>query len=403
MLVQPCYPYDQYGSGNEILLLNKLSDGFSTTDQNVSGVSRDVLKTGTAVLAGTERQSLNMLNRINEGFINNDQHVSDVSRDVLKTGNMVLQGAERQALSVLTSVERNGNDSRSAIERNGNDTRMSVERTGHDTRSAVERNASDLATRVERNGGDSRMVTVTTAGDTRTAVGDSRSLIQNTIADAKGYLADSIAATLASVERNSAEGRSTTYEQSAEGRMQNSDNFSAVRDLVAKEAADQTLASSLNFANVQRDVAHIGTANALAAKDIQIQSLQIKSDNLLFAAQNASIARQDTLAGTERLAHRIASSEMEAFKNKELLALQLGRAELEQCRSESRILSKLAECCCEIKEKVDERATVTDLLIKDNETSRLKDELLWARLRRREGYDHGHGHGGHGHHDGDRR
>jgi hypothetical protein len=232
------------------------------------------------------------------------------------------------------------------------------------------------------------------------AVADSRSLIQNSISDAKASLSDNVAATLASVERNSAEGRATTYEQSAEGRMQNSDNFAAVRDLIAKEAADSTLNSNLNFANVQRDVAHIGTANALAAKDIQIQSLQIKSDNLLFAAQNASVARQDTLAGTERLAHRIASSEMEAFKNKELLALQLGRAELEQCRSESRILSKLAECCCEIKEKVDERATVTDLLIKDNETSRLKDELLWARLRRRDGYDHGHGHGGHGHHDG---
>lgn len=345
MLVQPAYPYEQYPSTNEILLLNKMADGFSTSDQNLSGVAKDVLK----------------------------------------TGNMVLQGAERQSLNVLTAVERNGND-----------TRMSVERNGHDTRSAVERNASDLATRVERNGGDGRMVTVTTAGDTRMAVADSRSLIQNTISDAKGTLADNIAATLASVERNSAEGRATTYEQSSEGRMQNSANFAAVRDLVSKEASDITLSSSLNFANVSKEITQTGTANALAAKDIQIQSLQIKSDQLLFAAQNASVARQDTLAGTERLAHRIASSEMEAFKNKELLALQLGRAELEQCRSESRILSKLAECCCEIKEKVDERATVTDLLIKDNEQSRLKDELLWARLRdvRRRDYDHGHHHDG---------
>jgi hypothetical protein len=326
-----CYPYDQY---SEILLLNKLSDGFANTDQNISGVSKDVLQTGTAVLAGAERQSLNML---------------------------------------------------TAIERNGNDTRMSVERNGHDTRSAVDRVGADIGTRVERNGGDGRMVTVQTAGDIRMAVADSRSLIQNSIGDAKTTLADNIAATLASVERNSAEGRATTYEQSAEGRIQNSDNFATVRDLIAKEASDITLNSNLNFANVAKDIQVSGTANAIAAKDIQIQALQVKSDNLLFAAQNAANARHDTLASTERLAHRISSSEMEAFKNKELLALQLGRAELEQARSESRILSKMADCCCEIKEKVDERATVTDLLIKDNETSRLKDELLWARLRR-----HGH-------------
>jgi len=342
MFAQPCYPYESYPNSNEILLLNKLSDGFATTDQNISGVSKDVLQTGTAVLAGAERQSLNVL---------------------------------------------------TAVERNGNDTRMSVERNGHDTRSSIDRVGADVSTRVERNGGDGRMVTVQTAGDVRMAIADSRSLIQNSIGDAKTTLSDNIAATLASVERNSAEGRATTYEQSSEGRIQNSSNFAAVRDLVSKEASDITLNSNLNFANVSKDIQETGTANALAAKDIQIQQLQIKSDNLLFAAQNAASARHDTLASTERLAHRISSSEMEAFKNKELLALQLGRAELEQARSESRILSKMAECCCEIKEKVDERATVTDLLIKDNEQSRLKDELLWARLRDVRHRDHGYGRG----------
>lgn len=343
MLVQP-YPYEQFSSGNEILLLNKLSEGFATSDQNISGVSKDVLQTGTAVLAGAERQSLN----------------------------------------VLTAVERNGNDTRMAVERNGSDSRASVDRVG-----------ADLSTRVERNGGDGRMVTVTTAGDTRMAVADSRSLIQAAVSEAKSTLADNIAATLAAVERNSAESRATTYEQSSEGRIQNSGNFAAVKDLISKEASDITLAASLGFTNVAKDVQATGTANALAAKDIQIQSLQIKSDQLLFAAQNASVARHDLLAGTERLAHRIASSEMESFKNKELLSLQLGRAELEQARSESRILSKMAECCCEIKEKVDERATVTDLLVKDNETSRLKDELLWARLRRRDrSSSRGRGEGG---------
>jgi hypothetical protein len=72
------------------------------------------------------------------------------------------------------------------------------------------------------------------------------------------------------------------------------------------------------------------------------------------------------------------------------LAMQLKEAELEALKTEQRLSKQMAECCCEIKEKVDmnscaikekidTRATITDVLIKDNETSRLKDDLYYSR------------------------
>ena len=78
------------------------------------------------------------------------------------------------------------------------------------------------------------------------------------------------------------------------------------------------------------------------------------------------------------------------FQVKSDLAMQLKEAELEALKTEQRLSKHLAECCCEIKEKVDmnacsikekvdARATITDVLIKDTDASRLKDELYYAR------------------------
>ena len=55
-----------------------------------------------------------------------------------------------------------------------------------------------------------------------------------------------------------------------------------------------------------------------------------------------------------------ASIQLEAFKHKESLARQL------------------AECCCELKEKIDHRSNETNLLIREVDTQRVRDELIKA-------------------------
>lgn len=295
---------------------------------------------------------MSLYDKITGGFAQTDANVSNLGKELL-----------RSQADILVGVERNG---------------------------LVTNNA------VERNGGDTRATVIQQSGIVAASVADSRSLIQNSVSDAKAYLTQNDQAILSAVERNASENRATTYTQASEGRIQSSNNFAAVRDLVAKEAASTNLNTSLQTSGLESSVQGVGTANAIAAKDIQILSLQNKSDMLMAQCQASANARLDTLSGTERVLSRVAAAELESFKQKEFLSAQICRSELEQVKSTAALLSKMQDCCCEVKGRIDERALETGLLIKANEESRLKDQILSLRVGRRGGWDddYGYGHGG---------
>ena len=398
MATAPSVPMYPMNNGSDLLVVSKMADGFAMTNQNISGVNTEICEATAAVLAGAERQSLNILN-----------------------------STERNGSDIRLAVERNGSDTRQAVERNGVSSVLSTERNGADTRSTVERNGANGMISTERNGGDTRQTVVQQASDIRNSVGDSRSLIQNSIRDATQLVSDKAAETLASVERNASENRATTYTQSAEGRIQTSANFALLQQSVSNECND-----------IETAVASTGTANALAAKDIQIQQLHVKADLAMQAAQNAANTRLDTYQSTKSVQEQLCRSELEAFKlkeslaaqltaqtsglhvavkeselesykhkealaaqmtlqtsaiqaavkgsefeaykHKEALSLQLQRAEIEALKAEARTAKALAECCCEIKEKVDTRASMTELLIKKEVENKLRDDNIVARL-----------------------
>ena len=362
----PMYPMS---NGTDLLVLSKMADGFAMTNQNLSGVNNEICQATASVLAGTERQSLNILN-----------------------------ATERNGSDIRLAVERNGSDTRQSVERNGVNGVLATERNGADTRTSVERNGASGMLTTERNGGDTRQTVVQQASDLRQVIGDSRSILQNSIRDTSQVVGDKAAETLASVERNASENRATVYTQSAEGRIQSAANFAQVQ---------QSIASASN--EIENAVTASGTANALAAKDIQIQQLVVKADLALQAANNAASARLDTYSGIKSVQEQLCRSELESFKQKEALAaqmtaqtsglhaavkeseleaykhkeslsLQLQRAEVEALKAEARTAKALAECCCEIKEKVDSRATMTELLIKKEYEDKLRDDNIVARL-----------------------
>lgn len=398
-------PVYQMNNGSDLLFLSKMADGFAMTNQNIAGVGTEICQATASVLAGTERQSLNVLN-----------------------------ATERNGSDVRLAVERNGADDRSAIERNGANATFVTERNGGDTRQVVLQQASDVKTNVA----DSRSLIQNTIRDstqllaqnqmtTLGAIGDSRSLIQNSVRDSTQVVSDKAAETLASVERNASEGRATTYTQSAEGRIQASAAFANVHGEMNR------IGNELE-GSISETAAHA----AMAAKDIQIQNLVVKADLALQASNNAANARMDTYQGTksvqeqlcrseleayklkEALAaqvtiqtnsiqHSIKNSELEAYKHKEELAkqvtaqtaalqdslkhveleaykhkeqlsIQLQRAEVEALKAEARTAKALAECCCEIKEKVSARGSETDMLIKREVENKLRDDNIVARL-----------------------
>ena len=392
-------------SGSDILVLSKMADGFAMTNQNISGLGTELCQATASVLAGTERQSLNILN-----------------------------ATERNGSDIRLAVERNGADDRSAVERNGANGMLTTERNGGDTRQVLVQQAGDVKSSVadartllQNSVRDSTQLLTQNQIATLNSIGDSRSLIQNSIRDTAQVVTDKAAETLASVERNSSENRATTYTQAAEGRIQSSANFASVNELINKNTNEL-----LGVVNT------VGTNNALAAKDIQIQNLSVKADLALQASNNAANARMDTYQGTksvqeqlcrseleayklkealaaqltiqtnaiqhsiknseleayklkEALAAQVTAqtaalqdsvkhSELEAFKHKEFLSLQMQRAEVEALKAEARQSKQLAECCCEIKEKVDARGGETEMLIKREVENKLRDDNIVARL-----------------------
>ena len=401
----PSVPFVTANHGSDLLVLSKMADGFAMTNQNIAGVSTEICQATASVLAGTERQSLNNLNAV-----------------------------ERNGSDIRLAVERNGADDRSAIERNGSNNVFTTERNGGDTRQVVLQTNSDVKAAI----GDSRSLIQNSVRDstqlltqnqiqTLNAIGDSRSLIQNSVRDTSQVVSDKAAETLASVERNASENRATTYTQSAEGRIQSSQNFANLQSAVVREGA-----ANASFTQAA------AAANQLSAKDIQILNLNVKADLALQAAQNAANARLDTYqssksiqeqlcrseleayklkeslaaqmsaqtallqssvknseleayklkealaaqmtAQTGHLQESVKNSELEAYKHKEALSIQLQRAEVEALKAEARTMKAMADCCCEIKEKVDNRASVTDMLIKKEVEDRLRDDNIVARL-----------------------
>ena len=340
-------PYDTYRNSTDLLVLSKMADGFALTNQNIAGVSTEICSATASVLAGTERQSLNNLN---------------------------------------------------ATERNGSDIRLAVERNGNDTRTVVNGNGTASLVSIERNGGDTRQTVVQQAGDVKNAVGDSRSLIQNSVRDSTQVLTQQQSATLAAVERNASENRQTTTTEGATSRIQSAAQFANLAEDVSRVGYENTTA-----------VNAVGTANALAAKDIQIQGLAIKADLALQASNNAANARMDTYQGIKSVQEQLCrselesfklkealaaqmtaqatmlhaavkNSELEAYKNKEALSQQLHAAEVEAVKNAAAVSKQLSECCCEIKEKVGEAAAATEMLIKKQSEDKLRDDNIIARL-----------------------
>jgi hypothetical protein len=345
---------ERNGSDTRISVERTAANGMATTERN-GGDTRTALYQNTqGVLSSSERNGGDTRTAV---YQNGQGVLSSVERNGADTRASVYQGIQ----SVLSSSERNGGDTRtalyqqsqglsSAVERNGGDSRLAfqqgftqlgsaVERNGGETRGAVQQSGGQVASAVERNGGDTRTAisqaqgylssaTERNGGDTRAAVVDARSQIENHIGDTRALLRSDIMQTMNAVDRTA----------------------SAVAVQVAAGSRDQLL----------------------SAKDIQIQQLQVRGDMLQFVGTGFSQGRTDL------------------FQVKSDLAMQLKEAELEALKTEQRLSKQLAECCCEIKEKVDmnscaikekvdARATITDVLIKDTEASRLKDDLYFAR------------------------
>ena len=312
---------ERNGSDTRISVERTAANGMAATERNGGDTRSSVYQSGQGILASSERNGGDTRAAL---YQNSQGVLSAVERNGADTRASVYQGVQ----GILSSSERNGGDTRTALYQQGQGVLSSVERNGGETRSAVQQGYGQVASAVERNG-----------GETRTAV-----------SQAQGYIS-------AAVERNGGDTRAAVTlaggqisDHITDTRSQLRSDINQTMSAVERAAA----ATNVQISSAVRD-------QLLSAKDIQIQQLQVKGDLMQYNGTAFSQGRTDL------------------FQVKSDLAMQLKEAELEALKTEARLSKQMAECCCEIKEKVDARATITDILIKDTDASRLKDDLYYAR------------------------
>lgn len=240
--------------------------------------------------------------------------VSQASRDVFQTGCKLGEIIAESSHKILM------NDAAETAAIIADNQRVAFANKNHTdnvgvaTRNAVEYNGSLNLTSTERNSGEIRQNLERSAGDTRNII-----------------------------ERTSGEVRDKLYNNYAGIMLANKDNLLAEKDtqlLVERAGCDSREATLHVHRSLYKSEARLGLQ---AEKYHGVQRLDIcETENRL----------------QKQASDNYASVQLEALRN---------RVALER---------EMAQCCCELKERISNTADETQSLVRSNETARLRDALL---------------------------
>jgi hypothetical protein len=251
-------------------------------------------------------------------------------------------------------------------------TLAAVERNGGASVGASKDAYNGLLASIERNSGENRMTTITTDGASQSRLADVRRDITTNLNAMEGEV-------LATINKNHSDMITAVGNTAWETRQNQNTQYAALLSETQKASAAGALQNAQYYAS---NLLEGQKSTALLAK---------QQDNQF----SAMVSKQD---------NHFAALLLEQQKVKECLSLQLQEAKYEALKNKQELSKELAECCCEIKMKVDHRSQDVINTVDTLDRNRLRDDLTVANnennlLRALEYYeDHGNGYGrGRGH------
>jgi hypothetical protein len=265
-----------------------------------------------------------------------------------------------------------------------------------------------LAT-IEKVAGEGRLTTTIVDAASRQAANDSaRDVIRavdRTGADAIGTTKDSFATLLGTLERtagetrlNGAIGQGQTDVKLADVRhsvlndvnrvgseniasaMQ---NFNVLNKAVTDAAWENRTAVASGFQNIAEE--HLRTKFDLATQEANHYASQLLENqkNKEHLASHAAmqfaamISKTDGHAAclSKQMDNHYASILLEQQKSKELISRELAEAKYEALKNKMELSKEMGECCCEIKQKVDQRTQDVIGVVDTLDRNRLRDEV----------------------------
>ena len=294
---------------------------------------------------------------------------------------------ERVNSQLATAIERNGASGMNTIERTAGQVSSAVERTAGQVGSSVERNGGQIMAAVERVAGEGRLTTTIADAASRQAANDSARDILRAVdrvgVEAVGTTKDGFSSVLASVERNSGESRVQTLIAAGQTDAKlldvrhsilndvnrtgndiltsNTQNLNVLTKHVTDGAWEQRSAMAQGFQN-------LGEENLRTKHDLAQQASTYYASNLLEQQKSTALLanKQD---------NQFAALLLEQQKSKECLTLQLQEAKYEALKNKCDLSKEMAECCCEIKMKVDQRGQDVINTVDTLDRNRLRDEV----------------------------
>jgi hypothetical protein len=350
------------------------------------------------------------------------QEIAGVNKNIYDTIAANGIAIERTAANGMATTERVNNQLSTAVERTAGNGMATTERATGQVANAVERNAGQIMSAVERVAGEGRLTTTVSDAASRQAANDSARDILRAVdrigSDTIGNIKDTHTGLLGSIERNAGESRATTLSVNGQLSQTLTDVRHSILNDINRSGSDILSANQQNLNVLTKHVTDGAWENrsALASgfQNISEEYLRTKHDlaqqastyyasNLLENQKSTALLakQQDNqfAAMISKSDNHFAALLLEQQKVKECLTLQLQDAKYEALKNKQDLSKELAECCCEIKMKVDHRAQDVINTVDTLDRNRLRDDLTVANnennlLRALEYYDdHGNGRG----------
>jgi len=400
-----------------------------------SANSISIERTAAATQSGVERvntQLATAVERNGSNILSTTERVGgQVSTAVERNGANAMSSTERVGGQVGSAVERNGGTILAAIERNAGEgrltttvadaaSRQSANDSARDIMSAVERNGAasvgtskdafnGLLQSIERNAGENRVQTLTSSGILGNAITDVRHSILNDVnrsaADLSLGQTQSLNVLTKHVTDAAWEGRTamangfqslseenlrTKHDLSAQSSQQYASQMLEAQKLahVTDSKADGHYASQMLEA---QKLAHILDNKAdghYASQMLEAQKLAHQSDSKSDAHFAAIISKNDNQFAAllleqqkvkeclaSQAANNFAINQLEQQKIKEVITMQLQDAKYEALKNKQDLSKEMAECCCEVKQKIDQRTQDVINTVDTLDRNRLRDEV----------------------------
>jgi hypothetical protein len=390
-----------------------VSDAQRQLTSELNGVTKDINDSTGKIVGTVETHALGLRDAIER---NGAATLSTVER----VNSQLSTAVERNGSNILSATERVGGQVSAAVERTGANSMSATERVGGQVGGAVERNGGAILAAIEKVAGEGRLTTTVVDAASRQAANDSArdilAAVERNGANAVGTSKDAFNGLLASIERNAGENRVQTLTSSgilgtsltdvrhsilndvnrnaSDILAANTQNLNVLTKHVTDGAWENRSALASGFQNISEE--HLKTKHDLsvqagqqyASQMLEAQKLAHHTDSKSDAHFAAIISKNDNQFAAllleqqkvkeclaSQAANNFAINQLEQQKIKEVITMQLQDAKYEALKNKQDLSKEMAECCCEVKQKIDQRAQDVIGTVDTLDRNRLRDEV----------------------------